>query len=493
MNFRAFAAVSLLGSAWLCAGCFVYGESLLEPTGSGGAGGTGATGGSEPTTTTTTTATGGSTGQPCSAPEDCPEPSSPCMMRVCTGGTCATENLPPNTEITDPAPGDCRGVICDSAGGALEVEKSSDAADDMNGCTLDLCELGEPVHKPSAGAACGPGGADVCSANGDCVECIAGSDCASMVCKDEACAPASCNDGTKNGTETDEDCGGSCSTCATGLTCAVAADCKSGVCQNTICLPSCTDGAKNNAETDVDCGGGTCPACANGAGCGGGGDCQSKVCAAGACAAPTCSDGQMNGAETGTDCGGPACASCTLDHMVINEVDYDQPTTDSAEFVEIFNATGGAVSLASLKLVLVNGSGNAPYKTIDLASAGSIAAGQYLVVGAPGLPVAAGALKIDFAGATDQIQNGSPDGVALVDTAAGTVIDALSYEGGIAAADLSSLGLGVVSLVEGLAASAKDEANAGSLCRLPNSKDTNSAAADWALSATPTPGAPNVP
>ena len=36
---------------------------------------------------------------------------------------------------------------------------------------------------------------------------------------------ASCTDGIKNGSETDMDCGGSCSPCAKGLRCAVAADC----------------------------------------------------------------------------------------------------------------------------------------------------------------------------------------------------------------------------------------------------------------------------
>jgi hypothetical protein len=33
----------------------------------------------------------------------------------------------------------------------------------------------------------------------------------------------------------------------------------------------------------------------------------------------------------------------------------------------------------------------------------------------------------------------------------------------------------------------------GSLVRLPDGKDTNDAAADWAFTTTRTPGAPNVP
>ena len=43
--------------------------------------------------------------------------------------------------------------------------------------------------------------------------------------------------------------------------------------------------------------------------------------------------------------------------LVINEIDYDQPGTDSAEFVEIYNAGGNAVSLDGLTLEFVNGNG----------------------------------------------------------------------------------------------------------------------------------------
>ena len=49
-------------------------------------------------------------------------------------------------------------------------------------------------------------------------------------------------------------------------------------------------------------------------------------------------------------------------------------------------------------------------------------------------------------GVAIEAQNGAPDGVALVDTAAGTLLDALSYEGAITAAQIGSA---TVSLVEG--------------------------------------------
>ncbi|WP_437485223.1 lamin tail domain-containing protein [Sorangium sp. So ce1014] len=188
--------------------------------------------------------------------------------------------------------------------------------------------------------------------------------------------------------------------------------------------------------------------------------------------------------------------------LVINEVDYDQPGEDGTEFIEVYNGTGAPLDLAGHALVLVNGSGAAPsvYGTLDLSSAGTIAAGQYLVVGSTAvigtdvIPsiVAEGALKIPFTGAqTDRVQNGAPDGIALVNSATGSVIDALSYEGSITAV---TMGGASVSLVEGEEpASVADNAMLGSLCRLPDGTDTNQAAADWAFSATITPGAANVP
>ena len=52
-------------------------------------------------------------------------------------------------------------------------------------------------------------------------------------------------------------------------------------------------------------------------------------------------------------------------HLVINEIDYDMPSTDNAEFIELYNPGATAVSLAGKKLLLVNGK----YAT-DVSSAG---------------------------------------------------------------------------------------------------------------------------
>src|SRR5262249_29848321 len=68
--------------------------------------------------------------------------------------------------------------------------------------------------------------------------------------------------------------------------------------------------------------------------------------------------------------------------LVINEIDYDNVGTDGAEYVEIYNASSAPIALTGYSLVLVNGGNGSVYKTMPLASAGTLGAGQYLVVGA---------------------------------------------------------------------------------------------------------------
>jgi hypothetical protein len=208
--------------------------------------------------------------------------------------------------------------------------------------------------------------------------------------------------------------------------------------------------------------------------------------------------------DTDTDQKGDDCDTCPMaanpgaapcpPGLVINEVDYDQSGFDTDEYVEILNGSGTPVNLSGVSLVLVNGATSTPYLTVALGSAGTLSAGQYLVVRNSTVPVPGGVATIDFVAADGNVQNGAPDGLALVDTNAGTLIDALSYEGSITAAMIP--GVGTVSLVEGTAlppATADGETGPASLCRLPNGSDSNDAATDWALCATLTPGAANTP
>lgn len=68
-----------------------------------------------------------------------------------------------------------------------------------------------------------------------------------------------CDDGMKNGSESDTDCGGSCiNKCSVNKSCDYnKSNCSGNVlCTNNICQPPrCNDGLKNGTETDVDCGG----------------------------------------------------------------------------------------------------------------------------------------------------------------------------------------------------------------------------------------------
>jgi len=98
--------------------------------------------------------------------------------------------------------------------------------------------------------------------------------------------------------------------------------------------PSCTDGIKNGTETDIDCGGSCTTKCQNGKGCGVNGDCSSSICTGGVCqAAPTCSDGIKNGTETGVDCGGscPPCATVCVSNA-LNRVSASATSLENATF-----------------------------------------------------------------------------------------------------------------------------------------------------------------
>jgi hypothetical protein len=157
--------------------------------------------------------------------------------------------------------------------------------------------------------------------------------------------------------------------------------------------------------------------------------------------------------------------------LVINEIDYDQVGTDGGGYVEIANVGASVATLDGIVVVMVNGGDGQEYERAELT--GSLAAGAQLSI-----PIEA--------------QNGAPDGVALIASASGTLLDALSYEGEITSAQIDGQ---TYNLVEGTAlAAAVADSNTqdGSLSRIPNGADTNNAASDWAFTTTKTPGAPNV-
>ncbi|HUH14493.1 MAG TPA: ExeM/NucH family extracellular endonuclease [Gaiellaceae bacterium] len=168
------------------------------------------------------------------------------------------------------------------------------------------------------------------------------------------------------------------------------------------------------------------------------------------------------------------CAGANF--VVVNEVDYDQPDTDSAEYLELKNTGTTAVNLDPYVVELVNGSGGAVYGTFDLPAV-SLAAGDYYVICANAATVPN--CDLDVSPDTNLIQNGSPDGIRLM--LAGAAVDALSYEGNTAG---STEGTGTT------AADSNSQANVG-LSRCPDGADTDNNNADFVL-APITPGATNV-
>ena len=117
--------------------------------------------------------------------------------------------------------------------------------------------------------------------------------------------------------------------------------------------------------------------------------------------------------------------------VFINEFHYDNTGTDAGEFVEIAGPAG--TNLSGYSIVLYNGANGASYDTDALS--GLIPNHQN------------GFGTVSLAYPSNGIQNGSPDGIALVQGT--TVIQFLSYEGpftatnGPAAGRLSSdIGIG---------------------------------------------------
>ncbi len=121
----------------------------------------------------------------------------------------------------------------------------------------------------------------------------------------------------------------------------------------------------------------------------------------------------------------PPPPSPTPGDLVVNEVDYDQPSTDAAEFLEIKNTTAGSIDLTGVEVVLVNGTGGRrsttrlpfPRLRSPRVTTSSLYANAATVVNC----------DLDDGPNTNFIQNGAPDAVAVV--LGSTVIDTVSVEG----------------------------------------------------------------
>lgn len=203
--------------------------------------------------------------------------------------------------------------------------------------------------------------------------------------------------------------------------------------------------------------------------------------------------GGSAGASASGGSGGSAGAGGAVGRgrLVINEIDYDQPGTDTTEFVEIYNASSENARLDGVELVLVNGSDVPPRDYGRVSLSGSLAGHGFAVVASPLVTPAVGATVFRFAVQNDNIQNGSPDAVGLLDTQSHVLLDALSYEGSVTGAVLTGE-TGTFDFTEGTPTTAADDSSPlKSLVRIPDGADTNDEMTDWSASLTPTPGAPN--
>ena len=110
--------------------------------------------------------------------------------------------------------------------------------------------------------------------------------------------------------------------------------------------------------------------------------------------------------------------------IVINEIDYDQAGTDTAEFIELFNSGTSVLSLDNYSIDLINGSSSSSYRTIDLSGFTVNANDFFVVCGDASLVVNC---DYSFTTTTSWFQNGAPDAVGLYENS--DLLDSLSYEG----------------------------------------------------------------
>lgn len=174
--------------------------------------------------------------------------------------------------------------------------------------------------------------------------------------------------------------------------------------------------------------------------------------------------------DPGGDPGDPPPTGDPAD-VWVNEFHYDNDGTDTAEGVEVAGPAG--TDLAGYALALYNGNGGTVYQTVALSGTLENQQGGY---GTAWFPIAG-------------LQNGSPDGLALVD-ATGAVVQFLSYEGVITAADGPAAGTTSVDVAVS-ETSATPTGHALQLGGTGTPNNTTSADFAWEPPQPATPGAPN--
>jgi VCBS repeat-containing protein len=156
-------------------------------------------------------------------------------------------------------------------------------------------------------------------------------------------------------------------------------------------------------------------------------------------------------------------------NVFINEIHYDNVGGDTGEFIEIAGAAG--TNLAGWQIVLYNGANGQSYAPLTTLS-GTLANQQN----------GFGTVSVAIPG----LQNGNPDGIALVDNL-GTVVQFISYGGSFTAANGPAAGQTSVNI--GLTESSTSPIG-GSIGLV--GSGTSAADFSWAVLGNDTPGAGNV-
>ncbi len=268
----------------------------------------------------------------CSSDKDCKSSSGIEMHGCSEEGVCMS--CSDNVQNGDESAKDCGGS-CDKCNNGLGCNENSD-------CKSGICGSNNTCEAPQT----------KCESNQDCAN--------EEICEGGTCI--SCYDNIKNGDESDTDCGGiRCNQCALGKGCNSNSDCESkscgssGVCEEktepvTPEKPqTCSNGTKDGDETDTDCGG-SCEQCTQDRYCKTDADCKSWKCVA-------------TSGSSDKVCAGNGCDSATEGAILINEV-FTRPDesqkmqhseSNQMKFIELYNSTGSRVSLNNLTLIVTKG------------------------------------------------------------------------------------------------------------------------------------------
>ena len=312
------------------------------------------------------------------------------------------------------------GTTCRAAVGGCDVAETCDGI--QTTCPADVIAMSGATCRPSVGA-CDP--AELC--DGVSTACPANViEPSGTVCRPVGglCDVVETCDGTNGQSPFDaflapgtlcrmdagecdltETCSGLAATCPADAVVGAGTPCGGGVAEP-VCNPDTCDGAGSCTDAPLAPGGTTCTN--DGAFCTGPEVCQTGVCHSGGdpCTLPAACDES-----------GDACVELWL-----NELHYDNDSTDQSEGVEIAGTAG--TDLSGWSVVLYNGTGGAAYATIVLGGT---------------VPNQQAGLGTAFF-AQPGIQNGAPDGLALV-APTGVVVQFLSYEGTFTATSGPAQGL----------------------------------------------------